>query len=56
LKGKLSVGLYVLGIVVAVVHPMIACGLYAVVALVWLIPDPRIERELRNAPEKSDHG
>jgi hypothetical protein len=28
------------------VNPWIASALYVVVALLWLIPDPRIEREL----------
>jgi hypothetical protein len=26
--------------------PRIACALYALVAIVWLIPDPRIEKKL----------
>jgi len=43
-KGKLSPVLYMLAIPAAFVHEWIAYTLYALVALVWLIPDPRIER------------
>jgi uncharacterized membrane protein len=45
-KGKLSPVVYVLGIVFAYVSPTIAQMLYAFVALIWLIPDRRIERNL----------
>src|SRR6059036_3254445 len=45
-KGKLSPLLYVAAIPLAFVSSWIAAGLYAFVALLWLIPDPRIEREL----------
>lgn len=42
-KGVVSVLIYVLGVVVAVFQPAVACGLYVVVALMWLVPDRRIE-------------
>ena len=42
-KGKLSVGLYVLAIACAFVEQWISDGLYVVVALMWLVPDRRIE-------------
>ena len=45
-KGKLSPVLYLLGMLLAFVSPWIASGLYACVALIWLIPDRRIERVL----------
>jgi len=45
-KGKLSPVLYVIAIPLAFVSSWIASGLYVFVALLWLIPDPRIEREL----------
>jgi hypothetical protein len=38
--------LYLAGMFLAFVSPWIASGLYAVVALIWLIPDRRIERVL----------
>jgi len=43
LKGKLSPFLYLAGIGVAFVHPLYADALYAAVALIWLIPDRRME-------------
>jgi uncharacterized membrane protein len=43
-KGKVSIGVYCLGIVAAFVHhEWIAYASYALVALMWLVPDPRIE-------------
>jgi TMEM175 potassium channel family protein len=46
-KGKLSLGIYLVAIALAFVSPWIAAGLYVFVALLWLIPDPRIERRLQ---------
>src|SRR5688572_23182232 len=46
LKGKVSIGLYVAGIVLAFVHPLIADAIYATVAMIWLVPDRRIESKL----------
>jgi uncharacterized membrane protein len=43
-KGNLSLLLYAVAIAVACLHPRIACGIYILVALIWLIPDRRIER------------
>ena len=43
LKEKLSTLGYVVGIGLAFVHPWLAFGVYASVALVWIIPDRRIE-------------
>ena len=45
-KGKLSPAIYLAAIPLAFVSPWIASGLYAAVALLWLIPDRRIERAL----------
>jgi uncharacterized membrane protein len=42
-KGKLSLSIYVLSVPLAFVHPVIALALYVVVALIWFIPDRRIE-------------
>ena len=57
-KGKLSVGLYVAAIPLAFVRPAISDVLYAVVALIWLVPDPRIEQRVaehgdRPLPERT---
>jgi len=45
-KGKLSPAIYLVAIPLAFVSPWIASGLYVGVALLWLIPDRRIERVL----------
>jgi uncharacterized membrane protein len=45
-KGKLSPLVYALAIGTAFMHPGIAAAMYLLVALVWLIPDRRIERAL----------
>jgi uncharacterized membrane protein len=43
LKGKLSIVLYLSAIALAFVRPWIAMVLYVTVALIWLVPDKRIE-------------
>jgi uncharacterized membrane protein len=45
-KGKLSPAIYFLAIPLAFVSPWISNALYVFVALLWLIPDRRIERAL----------
>ena len=45
-KGKLSPVLYFLAIPLAFLSSWIASGLYVFVALLWLVPDRRIERVL----------
>jgi uncharacterized membrane protein len=46
LKGKGSILLYVAALGLAFVNPVIARAIYVLVALIWLIPDRRIERAL----------
>lgn len=46
LKGKISPVLYVIGILSSFISQWIAGFLYVLVALIWLIPDKRIERIL----------
>jgi uncharacterized membrane protein len=46
LKGKISPLFYVAGIALSFVRPWIAGCLYVLVALIWLVPDRRIERAL----------
>ncbi len=56
LKGKLSPLFYLVAIPAAFVHPAISDALYVAVALIWLIPDRRIERAInahRGAPARS---
>jgi len=45
-KGKLSPILYVGAIVLAFVSPWLAMGVYVLVAVIWVVPDRRIERVL----------
>jgi uncharacterized membrane protein len=45
-KGKLSVAVYVIAIPLSFVRPWLACACYVLVAVMWLIPDPRIEHAL----------
>jgi uncharacterized membrane protein len=44
IKGKISPLLYMAGIPLAYVNPRIAGALYVAVALMWIVPDQRIER------------
>jgi uncharacterized membrane protein len=45
-KGKISLGSYAVAIPLSFVHPWLACGLYVLVAVLWFIPDRRIEKTL----------
>jgi uncharacterized membrane protein len=46
LKSRISMMLYVAAIPLAFVHRLIAAAIYVLVALIWLIPDRRIESRL----------
>ena len=50
-KGKLSLVLYAAGVAVAFPARWVSLGLYVAVALMWLIPDPRIESVHRQQPD-----
>jgi uncharacterized membrane protein len=50
IKGKISTALYVVAIPLAFINQWIAGALYVTVALIWLIPDRRIERALAAQP------
>jgi uncharacterized membrane protein len=45
-KGWMSLALYASGMALAFVHPALAQVCYVSVALIWLVPDRRIERAL----------
>lgn len=45
-KGKLSMALYLLAVVLAFVSPAISGAIYVGVAAIWLLPDRRIERAM----------
>ena len=45
-KGKVSIGLYLAAIGLSFVSTGLACAVYVLVAVMWLIPDRRIEKTL----------
>jgi len=45
-KGTISMVIYAAALPLAFVHPRIAIALYVLVAVMWIVPDPRIERTL----------
>ena len=45
-KGKISVVFYTVAILLSFVNSWFACALYVVVAVMWLVPDRRIEKTL----------
>jgi uncharacterized membrane protein len=45
-KGKISMVIYLLAIPLAFVRSWLACGLYILVAVMWLVPDRRIEKTI----------
>jgi uncharacterized membrane protein len=56
-KGKISPFIYAIAIPVAFLHPWMAGALYVAGALIWLVPDRRIERKVSYAgPEVSTVG
>lgn len=56
-KGILSALLYVVGIPLAFVHQLIAVAIYTIVAMIWLVPDRRIEEHLsRHTEDRQTHG
>jgi TMEM175 potassium channel family protein len=55
IKGKMSLVLYVASIPLAFVSTWISDAIFVTVALVWLVPDPRIESKMA-AEQESDRG
>jgi len=47
-KGMVSVVAYLVAIPIAFLKPWLACVLYTFVALMWLLPDRRIEKSVRD--------
>jgi uncharacterized membrane protein len=56
LKGKASPALYVAGIALAFVNRWFGIAMYVVVALMWLIPDRRLERMIAAAEDQAING
>ena len=47
-KGKISIVIYLVAIPLAFLRSWLACALYVFVAIMWLVPDRRIERTAMN--------
>jgi uncharacterized membrane protein len=46
IKGRASATLYAMGVGASFINRWISCALYVLVALMWLVPDRRIEQKL----------
>lgn len=46
-KGRISLGLYIVGLALTLWSPRAGSVIYLLVALMWLIPDRRVEKSLR---------
>jgi uncharacterized membrane protein len=49
-KGKISIGAYLVAIMLTSVDARLALIVYVLLAVVWLVPDRRIEKRLRQEP------
>ena len=49
LKGLISVVLYLVAIALTLVNVWLSCAIYVFVALMWFIPDSRVERSVKEA-------
>jgi uncharacterized membrane protein len=47
IKGKISLVLCIVGIPLAFILPLLACVSYVLVAVIWFIPDRRIEKVIK---------
>ncbi len=47
IKGKISPVLYIAGIAAAFFYPGVSVAIYALVAVIWIVPDRRIENAIR---------
>lgn len=55
-KGKASPGIYVLGLALTFVHPLAGLAAFTVVAIIWLVPDRRLERYVARAAARPPGG
>lgn len=51
LKGRISLVIYVVAITLTIFSPWASFGLYIIAAIIWLPPDPRIERLVKKSGE-----
>jgi uncharacterized membrane protein len=54
-KGKAALVMYLVAVPVAFVAPAVSGAIYAAVALMWLVPDRRVERVLTAPPAGGAH-
>jgi uncharacterized membrane protein len=54
IKGKVSIAAYLLGIAISFRWPPVAVGIYVCVALIWLVPDQRLEARLTSRSSCSE--
>jgi uncharacterized membrane protein len=54
-KGKISIAIYAAAIPLAFVKPWIAGICYVIVAIIWLLPDPRIEKKVAQSRDERLH-
>ena len=53
-KASVSIIIYFAAILLAFVRPLISGGLYVLGALLWLIPEPRIERKMEKQEQSKE--
>jgi len=53
-KGKFSPVIYLAGILASFVTPWLGVALYAVVAMIWLVPDKRLEQFMAQIEDRED--
>lgn len=49
IKGKLSLILYAIGLLLGLLIPAVALGVYILVAIMWFVPDGRFEKVMRSS-------
>ncbi len=53
-KEKFSLALYLIGIGLCFWSPYVGASMYAIVAMIWFIPDKRVERAMEDQEEEAD--
>jgi uncharacterized membrane protein len=54
-KGLASVLIYLIALPICFVQPGVSCAAYVLVLVIWLLPDPRIEKTLHADPAASEN-
>ena len=56
LKGKISITLYTFGVLISFLNTWAALTCYVIVAIIWFIPDSRIEKTLDGSKKENVNG